>query len=174
MGTIQNSMNQMLGTIAGASTLGKHISNQNKELKVKKIEAEKELENFTNELKENTSDITHQMVLEGKDKALEPKEGETPAEAEERAVQDYLDAKSDAAENRYQELMDKVKNPAKSIRVEMARKAADEAQDAINARRDLKFNLDIATEKYNALKSNTMIQGVLNDFRENRFKGGKK
>lgn len=43
MGTIQNSMNQMLGTVAGAATLGKHISNQNKELEVKKFEAEGQL-----------------------------------------------------------------------------------------------------------------------------------
>lgn len=32
MGTIQNSINQGLATVAGAATLSKHISNQNKQI----------------------------------------------------------------------------------------------------------------------------------------------
>lgn len=152
MGTIQNSINSILGTAAAMATAGKHISNQNKELEIKKVEAEQEQYNADEALKQNTSDITHQMVLEGNDAGLEPKDGETPAQAEQRAVDEYLEAQSEAAENNYQKQMDKVKNPEKSKRVEMARKAADEAQDAINARRNLQFNLETANKKLDALK----------------------
>lgn len=152
MGTIQNSINTMLGTAAASAAAAKHISNQNKELAVKKVEAEQEQFNAENELKQNTADIAHQMVLEGNDAGLIPKAGETPEQAEARAVDEYLEAQSEAAEDRYQEQMMRVKNPAKSKRVEMARKAADEKQDAINARRNFKFNYDIAEKKLKALK----------------------
>lgn len=142
-----------LTDIAAATAIAvKHISNQNKELEIKKVETEQEQYNADEALKQNTSDITHQMVLEGNDAGLEPKDGETPAQAEQRAVDEYLEAQSEAAENNYQKQMDKVKNPEKSKRVEMARKAADEAQDAINARRNLQFNLETANKKLDALK----------------------
>lgn len=142
-----------LTDVAAATAIAaKHIKNQNKELEIKKIEAEQEQYNADEALKQNTSDITHQMVLEGNDAGLEPKEGETPAQAEQRAVYEYLEAQSEAAENNYQKQMEKVKNPEKSKRVEMARKAADEAQDAINARRNLQFNLETANKKLDALK----------------------
>ena len=137
---------------AGSAVAIKHIKNQNKELEIKKVEAEQEQYNADEALKQNTSDITHQMVLEGNDAGLEPKDGETPAQAEQRAVDEYLEAQSEAAENNYQKQMEKVKNPEKSKRVEMARKAADEAQDAINARRNLQFNLETANKKIDALK----------------------
>lgn len=137
---------------AGSAVAIKHIKNQNKELEIKKVEAEQEQYNADEALKQNTSDITHQMVLEGNDAGLEPKDGETPAQAEQRAVDEYLEAQSEAAENNYQKQMEKVKNPEKSKRVEMARKAADEAQDAINARRNLQFNLETANKKLDALK----------------------
>lgn len=152
MGTIQNSFNGMLGAAAGAATLGKHISNQNKELSIKKVAAEQEQYNADEALKQNTTDIAHQMILEGNDAGLEPQNGETPAEAEQRAVDEYLEAKSEAAEDKYQEQMMKVKNPATSKRVEMARKAADEAQDAINARRNLQFNLELANKRLDIFK----------------------
>ena len=152
MGTIQNSINTMLGTVAAGAAAGKHISNQNKELSIKKVEAEQEQYNANEALKQNTSDIAHQMVLEGNDKGLLPKAGETPEQAEQRAVNEYLEAQSEAAEDDYQKQMDKVKNPAKSKRVEMARKAADEAQDAINARRNLQFNLEEANKRLSVFK----------------------
>lgn len=152
MGTIQNSLNTMLGTVAATAAAGKHISNQNKELEVKKVAAEQEQFNAENELKQNTADIAHQMVLEGNDAGFAPKAGETAEQAEQRAVDEYLEAQSEAAEDRYQEQMMKVKNPAKSKRVEMARKAADEAQDAINARRNLQFNLEEANKRLKIFK----------------------
>lgn len=50
MGTIQNSFNQVLGTIAGAAAMGKHISNQNKELNIKKEDQKFAAETEANEL----------------------------------------------------------------------------------------------------------------------------
>ncbi len=147
-----NQVMSLLGAGAAVSTMSQSVSNQNKELSIKKVEAEQEQYNATEALKQNTSDITHQMVLEGNDDGLIPKNGETPEQAEARAVNEYLEAKSEAAEDRYQDQMDKIKNPAKSKRIEMARKAADEAQDAINARRNLQFNLELANKKLEALK----------------------
>lgn len=147
-----NQMLGALGTATGALAAGEHIKNQNKELSIKKVEAEQEQYNATEALKQNTSDITHQMVLEGNDDGLIPKNGETPEQAEARAVDEYLEAKSEAAEDRYQDQMDKIKNPAKSKRIEMARKAADEAQDAINARRNLQFNLELANKRLDVFK----------------------
>lgn len=147
-----NQMLGALGTATGALAAGEHIKNQNKELSIKKVEAEKEQYNANEALKQNTSDITHQMVLEGNDDGLIPKNGETPEQAEARAVDEYLEAKSEAAEDRYQDQMDKIKNPAKSKRIEMARRAADEAQDAINARRNLQFNLELANKRLDVFK----------------------
>lgn len=156
----QNSINNMLGTAGAAAALGKHMKNQQealvnqeKELEVKKVAAEQEQYNAEQALKQNTSDITHKMTLEGRSDELLAKEGETPAQAEARAVQGYLEDQSDIAENKYQEILDKAKNPTKNNkRLEMARVAADEAQAAIDARENLKFNLDIATKKLNVLK----------------------
>lgn len=156
----QNSINSALGAAGAAAALGKHMKNQKealvnqeKELEVKKVAAEQEQYNAEQALKQNTSDIAHKMTLEGRSDELLAKEGETPAQAEARAVQDYLEDQSDIAENKYQEILDKAKNPTKNNkRLEMARVAADEAQAAIDARENLKFNLDIATKKLNALK----------------------
>lgn len=168
MGTIQNSMNAMLGTAAAAAAAGKHIKNQAEanikaeeanqkaeeanelhraQLDVDRVKAEKAVFNAENTLADNTEAITHQMVLEGNDAGLKPKDGETAAQAEARAVEEYLAAKSDAAENEYQKQMARVKNPAKSKRVAMARKAAIEAQDAQNVRRDLKFDLEASQKQ---------------------------
>lgn len=156
----QNSINTMIGAAGAAAALGKHMKNQQealvnqeKELEVKKVAAEQEQYNAEQALKQNTSDITHKMTLEGRSDELLAKEGETPAQAEARAVQGYLEDQSDIAENKYQEILDKAKNPTKNNkRLEMARVAADEAQAAIDARENLKFNLDIATKKLNVLK----------------------
>ena len=172
MGTIQNSFNGMLGAAAGAATLGTHIKKQTEavekqteanklhkaQLEIDKVKAEKAVFNAENALADNTEAITHQMVLEKNDAGLKPKNGETPAQAEQRGVQEYLEAKSEAAENEYQKQMARVKNPATSKRVAMARKAAIESQDAQNVRRDLKFDLE-ASQKQLAL-INQALEGV--------------
>lgn len=50
MGIIQNSINGGLGTLAGAATMAKHISNQNKELQIKKEDQKFAAETEANEL----------------------------------------------------------------------------------------------------------------------------
>lgn len=157
----QNSINSALGTAGAAATFGRHminqkeaLVNQEKELEVKKVEAEQEQYNAEQALKQNTSDIAHKMTLEGRsDELVAAKKGETPAQTEARAVQEYLEDQSDIAESKYQEILSNAKNPTKNNkRLEMARVAADEKQAEIDARENLKFNLDIATKKLNALK----------------------
>lgn len=158
----QNSINSALGSVGAAAALGRHMKNQQealvnqeKELEVKKVEAEQEQYNAEQALKQNTNDITHKMTLEGRADELLPKKGEniSPAQAEARGVQNYLEDQSEIAEDKYQEILAKAKNPTKNNkRLEMARVAADEKQAEIDARENLKFNLDIATKKLNALK----------------------
>lgn len=148
---IQSAINNMLGTAGTVAAISEHLGNQKKELNVKKLEAEKEIFNTENSLKENTENLVHTMMEKGKDDLILPKEGETPAEAESRGVDEYLEEKSELAENKYQDVMMSVKHPEKSKRVLAARMAAISVQDEIDARRNLKFDLDIAKEKYKAL-----------------------
>lgn len=65
--SVQNSMNQMLGTVAGAVTLGKHIKNQNKELEIKNIENEQELNKMETSLLKQSRDIITNAGKEGLD-----------------------------------------------------------------------------------------------------------
>ncbi len=150
MGTIQNSINQTLGTLAGAATMGKHISNQNKELNVKKIEAEQEQFNANEALLKNEAKYLNEQELE---KGL----------ANVTDADSYLSGKSDEAEAAYDKAstekmkrdfayeMGIQKNKPSSKRLEKAMQAYENVQDEITARQNLKFNLEIARKKYEVL-----------------------
>lgn len=157
--SIQSGINQALGTVGTALTLGSHLAEQKKanemqakQQEIQKIEAEQNVFNAENALKANT-ESTMQKIVEAGDayKAPDKLADETAAEHEDRMVQDYLDTNSEIAEDRYQDQMAKVKYPAESKRVAAARIAANEAQDEINARKNLKFDLEIAKKKLKAL-----------------------
>lgn len=188
MGTIQNSMNQMLGTVAGAVTLGKHISNQNKELNVKKAEAEGQLA----EAKHAEDVATTEAIKDAKfndketwDKATKNIHNETEGAVIDanKVLDEYNKIKQDEANKELQEshigydIANMGKNKKKineaSVRLAKAQMAYQEVQDAIEARRQLKFDVSVAEKKYNALKSNTLVSDVINNFRANKFKGGK-
>ncbi len=189
MGTIQNSMNQMLGTVAGAATLGKHISNQNKELNVKKVEAEGQLAEakhaedvkMTEAIKDAKFNDKTTWDIATK-KVAEQTEG-TSIDAN-KVLDEYNKIKQNEANKELQEshigydLANMSKNKKKineaSVRLAKAEMAYQEVQDAIEAQRKLKFDVNIAQEKYEALKSNTMVPNMVSDFRANRFKGGNK
>ena len=156
MGTIQNSINQMLGSAAGAATLGKHISNQNKELEVKKVEAEKELYNANAALEDNTSAIVDKEIAEkgygnaevDPDKILENKANE--------AYNTWQEAQDETV--RREVLKDMYPSPENNMwwgkankRMEKATEALQEAYAEQDARKNLKFNFDIAKKKYEAL-----------------------
>lgn len=147
--------NQMLGALGsatGAIAASKHIKNQNKELEIKKVEAEQEAFNAANALKSNTESIAQEMLVTGNEGLNDIKPGPDAAEQESEAVDKYLEDKSNAAEDKYQEVMSEVKHPETSKRVQAARDAANNLQDEINARRNLKFNLEIANKKLNSLR----------------------
>lgn len=178
MGTIQNSMNQMIGSLAGAATLGKHISNQNKELAVKKVEAEKEVYNANAALEDNTDAIVDKEIAEkgydnaevDPDKILENNKNE--------ALKTYKEAQDELVRREDLKLQDPSfqNNMAwgkANKRLEKANEALQEAQAAIDARANLKFDLESATKKVDTLKSNTLLDKVGN-FRKNKFTGGNK
>ena len=65
MGAIQNSMNQMLGTVAGAATLGRHIANQNEANELAKGKELVDLKNAEAETEENIANMQEsQQVLQ--------------------------------------------------------------------------------------------------------------
>lgn len=64
MGTIQNSVNQMLATSTGAALGAMHVVDQAKQLEIKKIEAEQELHNANVDLAKNTDEIVDKEITE--------------------------------------------------------------------------------------------------------------
>ena len=62
MGIIQNSINGGLGTLAGAATMAKHISNQNKELQLKQAGAELDMVKAHNAQMDAENDVLADMM----------------------------------------------------------------------------------------------------------------
>lgn len=162
MGTIQNSMNGMLGAVAGATTLGKHISNQNKELSLKKIDAEKELNIATNELEKNNFEQSTKMET---DKDLTPEQRDELKNLEPgKDIDRYLEIKSDNAlanaANASSDFNDRLnkynsgeqKSFPSSKRLEMMKQALQESNDEITARNTLKANVELQKKKLETLK----------------------
>lgn len=159
--SVQSGINQALGAVGTALTLGSHLAEQKKanemqanQQEIQKIEAEQNVFNAENALKANTESTMQKLVeaeREGTYKAPEKLPDETSAEHEARMVEDYQETLSDRAEDKYQAAMANVKHPAESKRVQAARIAANEVQDEINARKNLKFDLEIAKKKFKAL-----------------------
>ena len=67
MGTIQNSINGVLGAAAGAATLGKHISNQNKEIAAKNAEDQQIVETAKTAIKNDTIEAATAIAAHEKD-----------------------------------------------------------------------------------------------------------
>lgn len=125
MGTIQNSVNSLLGSAAGAATLGKHISNQNKELNLKKFETEEELKNVKN-------DITYEQAKEEADnKKLV---GPMPDRSKETQEQ-FLDRKAEQLQNE----MNKSANEGNSSELEKAYTAFKRLKELRDAKQSLQF-----------------------------------
>lgn len=176
MGTIQNSMNGMLGAVAGAATLSKHISNQNKELikqdeanklhkaqlEVEKIEEEKKLKVAQNELEKNNFTLSTQMKTD-KDLTEEQRNELKGLEAG-KDIDRYLEMKSDriekdavAAESEFNDRMAKYnsgeqKSFPSSKRFEMMKQALQESNDEVTARETLIKNVELQMKKLEALK----------------------
>ena len=169
----QNSVNSALGAAGAAAALGKHISNQNKELKMKKADAE---------AAEISAAESEKLAAEGADKAaaeLEGKNLETIASfgvdkslaiakhLESQGIKPTNEAVADAIyQQRTAETanelveaghnVESMKRPSQKAktRLAMAQKAQDSLNDELEARQTLKFNKDEAIAKHRQAAAN--------------------
>ena len=154
---IQNSINAMLGTVAGAAAMGKHVSEQSKaneleksKLKLKLSEEEEAAYKAEHDLNANSLEISKEMQ-----KDLDP-EVTSRTDLDENS---YLELKQDLAAEKAKEAMKDFsqrkddyllgvqKSKPSSKRLDMANKAFMEASDAVMARRQLNYNVDMAKKR---------------------------
>jgi hypothetical protein len=143
MGTIQNSINGMLGAAAGAATLGKHISNQNKE--IANQEAQKELQVKDLEYANQKDDIEYKNKMakihtEMVENPLKDKDG--------NIITDPKEYKQQQLNNE----VDTVLKYKSGKRKEAALKSIDALQDEMFTMTDLKFNMNKRMEQIDILK----------------------
>lgn len=120
-----NQMLGALGTATGAIATGKHISNQNKELNLKKFETEEELKNVKN-------DITYEQAKEeAENKKLV---GPMPDRSKETQEQ-FLDRKAEGLMNE----MNKSANEGNSSELEKAYTAFKRLKELRDAKQSLQF-----------------------------------
>ena len=153
MGAIQSSINNMLGTAGTVSALAQHLGSEKKELAIKKIEAERDVMNANEALLKNDAQYLNEQELE---KGL----------AHVTDADSYLEGKRDEAESDYNEAsLEKMmrdfnyemgiqKSKPGSKRLEKAMQAYENVQDEIMARKNLKFDLEVAQKKLKALGGN--------------------
>lgn len=173
MGTIQNSINQAVGTIGAVAGIRRVVKGQQEgnklaeetnakqdeanaiakaNLQVKAIEAEKEEKNAQDALLKNDSAIIDKEVSEkgyanaitDPDKALDARYGEAKAQWDE-ASKEYENKMAEY------ELFQTRKTKPSSKRLDKANTAMNELNDEIAARANLKFDLEIAKKKREAL-----------------------
>lgn len=162
MGTIQNSINQTIATTGALAGVAKHVQGQNKELELKKIDAEKELDIANNELEKNNFNISTKMET---DKDLTPEQRDELKGLEAgKDIDRYLEMKSDKAlldtadaSSEFNSALNKYnsgeqKKFPSSKRLEMMKQALIESNDEITARKTLQANVELQKKKLEALK----------------------
>lgn len=163
--SIQGNINGMLGTAAALATATKHVSNQNKELALKNVEAEKELGIAENELEKNNFELSTKMET---DKNLTQEQrielAGLGAQEPGKDLDRYLEIKSDKALNNavearfdFDDRLNKYnsgeqKSFPSSKRLDKMKQAIQESNDEITARETLKKNVEIQMKKLEALK----------------------
>ena len=168
MGTIQNSFNAMLGTVAAGAAAGKHLKNQSEANELKKAELGVELRNEQEAvyqagqaLNANSLEVSKEMQKDldpavagnpdlDEDSYLELKQ-EQAGKVAEAAMKEFSDRKL-----KYE--MGAQKTKPSSKRLDMANKAFMEARDAVMARRQLKYDLDMAKRKVDVTRK--ALEGV--------------
>ena len=185
MGTIQNSLNSMLGTAAAAATAGKHISNQNKEAAVKAAE---NIEATVDAAKELGADYDEHKKLQDSFKADEEKYDNQfndlvkNGSPESRLMADIGDNK--AAEEILSKQKDEVMNKRTEAHsnIEMLQKSLDRLATERDAKR---LQAEIYRNQINLVGNNGKDMGEYKlpwdddpkskptKFRENRFGGNK-
>ena len=151
---IQNSVNQAMGAAMGAALGATHILDQQQEMKIKQVETEKSLEKLLDE-----KNVQEQNILdrEVKEKGYANAEVDPDAILQKRrdeAFKEWSDAQDDYVrrEALYDQGIQKTKPSSK--RLEKADLALRERDDEIQAREELKFDIDTQLAK---LKSVTPI-----------------
>ena len=168
MGEIQSSINQALGTSTGATVAAKHLSNQKAANELKKaelgVELTKEQEavyQAGQALNANSLEVSKEMQKDldpavagnpnlTEDSYLELKQKQA-GEVAEAAMKDFSDRKL-----AYE--MGAQKTKPSSKRLDMANKAFMEAKDAVMARRQLKYDLDMAKKRVDVTRK--ALEGV--------------
>lgn len=157
-----NQVMSLLGGAAAVSTMSQSVSNQKKELELKKIDAEKELNIANNELEKNNFDISTKMEID-KDLTEDQRKELEGLEAG-KDLDRYLEMKSDKAlsaaadaSSEFKSELDKYnsgeqKKFPSSKRLEMMKQALKESNDEITARKTLQANVELQKKKLEALK----------------------
>ena len=155
MGTIQNSLNAMLGAAAGAATLGKHISNQAAQTAETKALKEQQAAEFQKQQDLQKAEL--EQTIANNEATLS--EQDKYVESELQRLPDYNEAIADASTDDKLKLLESnaggaVLNAKKGIELERARTALETVQGKMEARRQLKFDIDIARKKLDMLGGN--------------------
>ena len=171
MGAIQNAINQTLGAAAGAATAATYLGEKLETQQLRHTEASQEVMNAEHELNMDNNKVSEQIsngeLTDISDAQL--------AELNEIASKDgdvasrLIEMRAENAKEGYKEayakdLLNRVNGASEaqvqqgSIRLEMARKAYMEAEDAVNARKNLKFNLEEAVRHKRA--TGTVVQNI--------------
>lgn len=186
MGTIQNSLNGMLGTAAAAATAGKHISNQNKEAAIKAAENITETVDAAKELGANYDE---HKELQDSFKADEKKLDDQLNDLVENGSPESRLAEAIYGKEAGEEVLNKQKDAVMQKRTE-AHSSVEQLQkslDKLAVERDAKrLQAEMYKKQINAVGNNGKDMGTYNlpwedeaksklpKFRENRFNGGNK
>ena len=157
-----NQVMSLLGAGAAVSTMSQSVSNQKKDLELKKIDAEKELDIAKNELEKNNFEQSTKMET---DKDLTPEQRkELKGLKAGKDIDRYLEMKSDSALSAaadagadFNSRLKKYnsgeqKSFPSSKRLEMMKQALQESNDEITARKTLQANVELQKKKLEALK----------------------
>ena len=166
MGTIQNSINGMLGAAAGAATLGKHISNQNKEIEAKIAEDEQIIKTTETAMKNDTIEAASAIAAHEpgfaekiKDYDLQNLDEDEYNELREevdayrsgKLMDDRLTRMKEAGENYQKYHNNKIDRIFKTgDQLAKAYHSFEELNQRIEASRQLKFNLESAKARLKA------------------------
>lgn len=152
---IQSSVNQMLGTAAGVLTAAEHLSKQNQTNK--KLEQNNESLEQNNELKRKELDLQKAELkgtIANNEATLNEQDQYVESELQRRNGYDELVA--DSTTDDKLKLLEgyaggDVLNAKKGVELERARIAMETVQGKMEARRQLKFDIEIAKKKLEML-----------------------
>lgn len=155
MGAIQNSVNGILGAVAGATTLGMHIANQAEQTAETKALKEQQATQFQKEQDLQKAEL--EQTIANNEATLG--EQDNYVESELQRLPDYNDDIANMSTDDKLKLLESnaggaVLNARKGIELERARAAMETVQGKMEARRQLKFDIDVARKKLEMIGGN--------------------